>query len=141
MSIIVANSLTVTNSVSFRVLLSFCSWRAWSCSFSCTASRFSLRYLAPFLFWLLLVKRARVSLTWRATASSSTSIWRWLLRLLFTLLLLLLLFLFLFLFFLLPPLLPLFWPLPPSPLLFFASALMSTRSLLIRTRFLRSLCC
>ena len=46
-----------------------------------------------------------------------------------------------FLFFLLlPPLLPLFWPLP-SALLFLASALMSTRSLLIRTRFLRSLCC
>ena len=62
--IIVANSETVTNSVSFSVLLSFFSARASWLSFSCTASRFSLRYLAPFLVWLcLLVKRASVSLT------------------------------------------------------------------------------
>ena len=47
-----------------------------SCRRSCTASRFSLRYLAPFLFWPLLVRRARVSLTCLATSSSLTSMER-----------------------------------------------------------------
>ena len=61
--IIVANSDTVTNSVNFNILLSLRSALASALRRSCTASRFSLRYLAPFLFWLLLVKRARVSFT------------------------------------------------------------------------------
>ena len=110
---------------------------------SCTASRFSRRYFAPFLFWFLFVRRANVSFTWRATSSSLTSIgfgWR---------------FLFLLRFF--PP--PCWFPplLPPPllllllllPLFFFflppccvEAASMSTLSLLIRTRFFFSpLCC
>ena len=48
--IIVASSLTVTNSVSLSVLLSACMASFSSMMRSCTASRFSLRYLAPFLF-------------------------------------------------------------------------------------------
>ena len=94
-----------------------------------------MRYLAPFLFWFLLVRRASVSFTWRATASSSTSRGFWLrLR---------------FLPFLpLPPLPPLLallalalllLPLPffflLRPLLLSASALMSTRSFPMRWRF------
>ena len=124
--IIVASSDTVTNSVSFSILLSLRSALASAESFSCTASRFSLRYLAPFLVWLcLLVRRASVSFTWRATSSSFTSSGFWLrLRLL--------LFLPAAAF---PALLP-----PPLRGLgcWLTAALMSTRSLLMRWRFRRS---
>ncbi len=117
MFIIVASSDTVTNSVSFNTLLSFFSARASASSFSCTASRFSLRYLAPFLFWLLLVKRANVSFTWRATSSSLTSAGL-LSRLRF------------FFFLPLPFLFPVCW---------LAAALMSTLLLLMRSRLPRLL--
>ena len=126
-SIIVASSDTVTNSVSFSVLLCLRSARASWLSFSWAASRFSLRYLAPFLFWVFEVRRAKVSLTWRATASSSTSSG------------LLLRPRFFFLRF--PP--PSAWPccccwpcfLPCWAGCWLAAALISTRSLLMRTRF------
>jgi di/tricarboxylate transporter len=59
------------------VLSAFISARS-SCRRSWAASRFSLRYLAPFLFWFLLVRRARVSFTCLATSSSFTSSGRWL---------------------------------------------------------------
>ena len=48
--IMLASSLTVTNSVSFSTLLSASASASCASIFSCTASRFSLRYLAPFLF-------------------------------------------------------------------------------------------
>ena len=76
--IMLASSLTVTNSVSFSILLSALASARCSFSCSCTASRFSLRYLAPFLFCPLLVRRANVSFTWRATSSSFTSNGLWL---------------------------------------------------------------
>ena len=71
--IMLASSLTVTNSVSFSILLSALASARCSFRCSCTASRFSLRYLAPFLFCPLLVSLASVSFTWRATSSSFTS--------------------------------------------------------------------
>ena len=73
--IIVANSLAVTNSVSFRILLSARSSRRSSSSRSRTCSRFSLRYLAPFVFLFdLFVRRASVSFTCLATSSSLISV-------------------------------------------------------------------
>ena len=126
-SIMVANSLTVTNSVSFNTLLSLRSALASALMRSCMASRFSLRYLAPFLFCVpLLVSLASVSFTWRATSSSFTSSGFWLRPLFFR-------------FFLLafrpsafPDLLP-----PPLFPICLEAALMSTRCWLMRTRFLR----
>ena len=105
--IMVANSETVTNSVSLSTLLCAASAAISSFIRSATASRFSRRYLAPFLFWFFDVRRARVSFTWRATASSSTSSDFWMGRF--------------FLFFLPPPCwLPLSWKfwLPPLFLFF-----------------------
>ena len=120
--IIVASSETVTNSVSLSTLLCAASAAISSLMRSCTASRFSLRYLAPFLFWLFEVRRASVSFTWRATSSSFTSRGFWLRFFLF--------------FLLLPPALalpPLSF-LPPK-LPFLPAASMSTRSLPMRARF------
>ena len=134
-SIIVANSLAVTNSVSFNTLLSAISWSSSSCIRLEAISRFSLRYLEV-LFLPLVVRRAKVSFTCFATSSSLTSclITGFLKRslLLFLLLLLLLLP------WLLPPLL-----LPPLPCTFglgaakleVATLFTSTFSLLIRFRF------
>ncbi len=114
--IIVASSLTVTNSVSFSTLLSADCAAISSCMRSCTASRFSLRYFAPFLFCPFEVSRASVSFTWRATSSSFTSSMRWLR--------------FLFLGFF-----SLFFGFCDCFSAWLAAALMSTRSLLMRTRF------
>ena len=145
--IIVASSLTVTNSVSFSVLLSAACSCISSLRRSCTASRFSRRYFAPFLFWLLVVSLASVSFTWRATSSSLTSTglgWLRFLRLRLPP------WLSAFTFsgcrppwLLFPPwLLPLFFFLPPPCCC--AAASMSTRSFPMRTLFLRSFpprCC
>ena len=71
-SIILANSLAVTNSVIFNTLLSSCSISSSSSWRFITLSRFSLRYLEALLF-VLLVRRAKVSFTCLATSSSLTS--------------------------------------------------------------------
>ena len=122
-SIIDASSLTVTNSVSFSVLLSLRSAFASALSFSCTASRFSLRYLAPFLFCVCFeVRRAKVSFTCLATSSSLTSSGFWLrLRFFF------------------------FFPCPFAGLAAAepgcAAAAISTRSLILARFFLSPFCC
>ena len=67
-----ANSLAVTNSVIFSTLLSAISMSSNSCIRLEAMSRFSLRYLAP-LFFPLEVRRAKVSFTCFATSSSLTS--------------------------------------------------------------------
>ena len=67
-----ANSLAVTNSVSFSILLSSISKFSCSSKRSEANSRFSLRYLAPLLL-VLLVRRAKVSFTCLVTSSSLTS--------------------------------------------------------------------
>ena len=72
-SIIVASSLTVTNSVTLRIERSFCSRCISSFRRSATSSRFSLRYLAPFDLAPFEVRRASVSFTCFATSSSLTS--------------------------------------------------------------------
>ena len=72
-SIIVARSLTVTNSVTLRTLCSFCSRSISSFIRAETASRLSLRYLAPFILLPLAVRRARVSFICFCTSSSFTS--------------------------------------------------------------------
>ncbi len=127
-SIIVASSLAVTNSVSFRILLSAASSFRRSSISARAFSRLSLRYLALLLPLFLFVRRARVSFTCFATSSSETSCltgaFFFLLCFPFPLLLLLLL---LFLFLL--PFLPLL------PLFCCATAFMSTRSTPMRLRF------
>ena len=72
-SIMVASSLTVTNSVTFSTLFSF-SWRS-SSSFirADTASRLSRRCFDVLNFGPLAVRRARVSLICFCTSSSLTS--------------------------------------------------------------------
>ena len=73
-SIIVANSFTVTNSVTFKIF-SCCSCSASSCSaFWRWVSRFSLRYLAPLDLVPFPCKRSRVSRTCFCTSSSVGSI-------------------------------------------------------------------
>ena len=125
-SIMLANSLAVTNSVSFNILLSAISWSSSSCIRLDAMSRFSLRYFAP-LFLPLEVRRAKVSFTCFATSSSLTSC-------LITGFLKRSLFLFLPACWLLPPC----WPpfrrsFPPRWKL--DALLISTFSLLMRTRF------
>ena len=71
--IIVASSLTVTNSVTFSVERSISSRSNSSFIRSATASRLSLRYLALLLLAPLAVRRARVSFTCFDTSSSLTS--------------------------------------------------------------------
>ena len=72
--IMVANSLAVTNSVSFSTLFSAISFIISSSICSRKASRFSRRYLAPLPILLpLAVRRASVSRTCFATSSSLTS--------------------------------------------------------------------
>ena len=68
-----ANSLAVTNSVSFNVLLSAISLLSNSCWRLRAVSRFSFRYFAA-LFLPFVVSLARVSFTCLATSSSFTSI-------------------------------------------------------------------
>ena len=130
-SIMLANSLAVTNSVSFNTLLSAISWSSNSCIRLDAISRFSLRYFAP-LFLPLEVRRANVSFTCFATSSSLTSC-------LITGFLKRSLFLFLPACWLLPPC----W-LPPfgrsfPPRWKLDALLISTFSLLIRTRFFLAL--
>ena len=73
-SIMLARSLTVTNSVSLRVLLSSSSRSIASRAAERAASRLSRRCLAALApCWFLPVRRASVSLTWRCTSSSVTT--------------------------------------------------------------------
>ena len=72
-SIMVASSLAVTNSVSLSTLLSALASSICSSCCARACSRFSLRYLAPFEAFVLLVRRASVSFTCFATSSSLTS--------------------------------------------------------------------
>ena len=71
-SIMVANSLTVTNSVSLRILFSSSACSISACIFWCTASRLSLRCLELLVFPLF-PKRANVSLICFCTSSSEIS--------------------------------------------------------------------
>ena len=71
--IMVANSATVTNSVSFRTLLSFSSCSISACNFCCTASRLSRRCLEA-ADLPLFPRRAKVSLICLSTSSSEISV-------------------------------------------------------------------
>ena len=71
-SIMLANSLAVTNSVIFSTLLSAISRSSCSCIRLFAISRLSLRYLEVLLLPLE-VRRAKVSFTCLATSSSLTS--------------------------------------------------------------------
>ena len=71
--IIVASSLTVTNSVTLRIERSCCSRSISSLIFSRISSRFSLRYLAPLFLAPFDVRRASVSFICFETSSSLTS--------------------------------------------------------------------
>ena len=71
--IMVANSATVTNSVSFRMLFSFSSCSSSARNFCCAASRLSRRCFAVCDFPLL-PKRAKVSLICLSISSSEISV-------------------------------------------------------------------